>query len=93
MHNLNSAPKDGSFGYLNLAIGREVRPADRLTCHFEGRRQYLSDEKWLISSIHCSMKSRQHSLERARNFLCRVTDAMGSTGWPWLPISLHNRRR
>ncbi len=24
---------------------------------------------------------------------CRVTDAMGSTVRPWLPVSFHNRRR
>ncbi len=38
-------------------IGRGWHPAARLTRHFEGRRQCLSDEKWLISSLICPMKS------------------------------------
>ena len=65
--NLDSASKGGSDEYLNLATGRNLRPVDRLTRDFEGRRWFLGNEKWLISSILCPMKSRQHSLERAQN--------------------------
>ncbi len=65
IHKLDSTSKGGSDGHLNLAISQEWRPAYRLARHFEGRRQCQSDEKWLISSILCPMKSRQHSLERA----------------------------
>ncbi len=53
VHNLDPASEGSSDRYLNLAIGQELRPADRLTRHFEDRRQCLSDEKWLISSILC----------------------------------------
>ncbi len=67
VHNLDSASKGGSDGYLNLAKGQELRPAGRLTRLFKGRRRCLSDEKWFISSILCLMKLKQHSLERARN--------------------------
>ncbi len=69
VHSLDSTSKGGSDGYLNLAIGRELRPADHLTRHFEGRRQCLTDERWLISPMLCPMKSRQQSLERAHIFL------------------------
>ncbi len=68
VHTLDSVSKGGSDGYLNLVIGRELRSAGRLTRHFEGRRQCLSDDKWRFLSILCPMKSRQHSLERARKF-------------------------
>ncbi len=91
---MDSTSKDGSDGYLNWAMGREWRPADRLTRQFESRRQYLSDVKWLISSMLCPMKSRQNPLERARNLQnFNVTDATGSTVRPWVPSSFHNRRR
>ncbi len=65
---------------------------DRLTRYFEGRRQYLSDEKWLILSILYSIKSRQHSLERIRNDSCRVSDAIGSTVRPWWSTLFHSMR-
>ncbi len=48
--------KSGSDEYLNLAKGQKLHPADRLTCHFEGQRQCLSNERWLISSILYPMK-------------------------------------
>ncbi len=50
-HDLDSASKGGSDGYPNLAIGRELRPADSLTRYFDGRRQCLSDAKWLIYQV------------------------------------------
>ncbi len=46
-----------------------MRHAGRLTRDFEGRRQCLNDARWIISSILCPMKSRQHSWESARNVL------------------------
>ncbi len=62
VHMLDSASKGGSD--VSLGIGRELRPADRLTCQFEDQRQCLSDEKWLNSFILYPMKSRQHSWEK-----------------------------
>ncbi len=41
MHYSDSS-KGGSNEFLNLAEG----PVDRLTCHFEVQRRYLSDKKW-----------------------------------------------
>ncbi len=68
MYDLDSASKGGSDEYLNLSYGRKLRPAGRVTRDFEGRRQCLNDARRIISFILCSMKSRQHSLKRARNF-------------------------
>ncbi len=45
VHNLDSAPNDGSNEYLKLAKGRKLRPADHFTRHVEGRRRCFGGKK------------------------------------------------